>query len=336
MKRSLLDLGVLCCPECGGDLDLSATREEGAEIMEGEFSCLGCQRRFGLKGGVPRLLPDLVPPEAVQTTEGFSYEWHLFDKILDVYEQQFLDWIAPVRPEFFKDKFVLEGGCGKGRHTALASRYGARAVVAMDLSSAVDVCFRNCGRKTNVHVIQGDILKPPLRDEFDYAYSVGVLHHLTDPRAGYVSLASKVKKGGHVSAWVYGREGNWWIIGILNPIRLAITSRLPKGLLLAFSWVLTLPLWLAVKLVYGPLGRGPLKPLGRFLFYFDYLSYISRLSFWDLHSLVFDHLVPSLAFYIRRSEVEEWVHAANGELKDIGWHNRNSWRFLAHVPLGKV
>jgi len=41
---------------------------------------------------------------------------------------------------------------------------------------------------------------------FDYAFSVGVLHHLPDPRAGFRSLAGKVKDGGHLSAWVTARK----------------------------------------------------------------------------------------------------------------------------------
>ena len=39
----------------------------------------------------------------------------------------------------------------------------------------------------------------PLARKFDYAFSVGVLHHLPDPRGGFLSLASKVKPGGHLS-----------------------------------------------------------------------------------------------------------------------------------------
>ena len=72
------------------------------------------------------------------TAESFGWQWQHFTQADDKYEQQFLGWIAPVKPEFFKDKVVLEGGCGKGRHTQLAAQWGAREVIGVDLSAAVE------------------------------------------------------------------------------------------------------------------------------------------------------------------------------------------------------
>ena len=69
--------------------------------------------------------------------------------------------------------------------------------------------------------------------KFDYAFSVGVLHHLPDPRGGFLSLASKVKPGGHISAWIYGAENNEWITRWVNPVREKITSRIDRRALLA-------------------------------------------------------------------------------------------------------
>lgn len=111
----------------------------------------------------------------------------------------------------FKDKLVLEAGCGKGRHTLLAASWGAREVIGIDLSAAVETAFAATREMENVHIVQADIYRLPLARVFDYAFSVGVLHHLPDPRAGFQSLAAAVKEGGHVSAWVYGAENNEWI-----------------------------------------------------------------------------------------------------------------------------
>lgn len=326
MKPSLLEAGLLCCPECGGELGLEDPKVKDSEILEGKLVCGSCSQSYPILRGIPRLLPGTVPLEALQTSEGFAFEWKRFSDLLDIYEGQFLDWIAPVDRAFFRGKTVLEAGCGKGRHTDLASRYGAAAVVALELSSAVEVCHAHCGGRPNVHVVQGDILRPPLRKAFDYAFSVGVLHHTMDPRAAFLSLAGRVRKGGAVSIWVYGAEGNGWVTTFVNPLRKGVTSHLPRPVLLVLSWVLALPLFLAIRLVYGPLGRSRWRSLGRFLFYFDYLSYISRFSFYDIHCLVFDHLVPELASYIRKDEVEEWFRAAGARDARIEWHNRNSWR----------
>jgi len=332
VKPSLLRLGLLSCPECGKGLALSATHRDGDEVMEGALTCKGCRRSFPILRGVPRLLPDSLMEESRKTAEQFGYQWERFDKLDAIYEQQFLDWIAPVGRDFFEGKVVLEGGCGKGRHTDVAARFGAKAVVAVDLSVAVDVAFRNCRHLPNVHVVQADINRLPLLRAFDYAFSVGVLHHLPDPRKGFLSLASKVKKGGSASVWVYGAEGNEWITNYLDPIRTRVTSRMPKGVLYPLAGLLTVPLWTATKLVYGPVAKiGPLSPLKRVLFYFDYLAYISKLSFRDQYNIVFDHLIPPVAFYHRRDEIEEWFRSAGSKNAQLFWHNKNSWRGFGRI-----
>ena len=104
-----------------------------------------------------------------------------------------LGWLAPVEEDFFKDKVVLEGGCGKGRHTLLAARWGARDVVSVDLSDAVESAFAATSGSENMHIVQADLFHLPLNRAFDYAFSIGVLHHLPDPYAGFKSLASKIK-----------------------------------------------------------------------------------------------------------------------------------------------
>ncbi len=313
-------------------MHLTETAREGDEIMEGSFGCRGCRRTFPLLRGVPRLVPDALRDEVRATADRFGFQWHRFDALRDIYEQQFLDWIAPVDRSFFIGRIVLEGGCGKGRHTALAARFGAKAVLAIDLSSAVDVCFRNCRELPNVHVVQADILHLPLRRRFDYGFSVGVLHHLPDPRQGFLSLASKVKPKGAISVWVYGAEGNGWITHFVDPVRTTITSRMPKWLLYASSWLLTVPLWAVSKGLYRPVSRIPaLSPLRKRLFYFAYISYIGRLSFRDLHNIVFDHLVAPVAFYLRRDQVEEWYAAIHAKAVRLFWHNRNSWRAFGRV-----
>jgi SAM-dependent methyltransferase len=183
---------------------------------------------FRILRGIPRFADlETIDADKQATAKGFGWSWQEFSHEDKKYAEQFLDWIAPVRPEFFKDKVVLEGGCGKGRHTHRVAGWGARDIVAVDLSDAVEVAFASTREIQNAHIIQADIYRLPLRRAFDYAFSVGVLHHLPDPRAGFRSLVSKVKPGGHASAWVYGAENNEWIVRLVNPFREYITSRMP-------------------------------------------------------------------------------------------------------------
>ena len=85
--------------------------------------------------------------------------------------------------------------------------------------------------------------------------------------------------------------------------------------------------YLATKLIYGPLNRSQSgSRLARHLFYNDYLSAISQFGWREQHTIVFDHLVAPTSHYIRREDFEEWWRDIEGEDVKIGWHNKNSWR----------
>ncbi len=93
--------------------------------MEGDLRCAACASSFPITRGIPRFA-DLAEVESDKqaTAENFGWQWQHFTQEDHRYAEQFLGWIAPVTPEFFRDKVVLEGGCGKGRHTQLAARMG--------------------------------------------------------------------------------------------------------------------------------------------------------------------------------------------------------------------
>jgi SAM-dependent methyltransferase len=333
MKQRLLQ--YLVCPSCGGEIRLiSVASGEAGEIMEGDLDCAACARRFPIVRGVPRFAElSKVEKDKAATAANFGWQWQHFTQADEQYEEQFLGWIAPVRPDFFKDKFVLEGGCGKGRHTQLAAHWGAREVIGVDLSAAVETAFAATRHLDNAHIVQADIYQLPFkRQQFDYAFSVGVLHHLPDPRAGFRSLAEKVKAGGHLSAWVYGAENNGWITRWVNPLRKRVTSRMNQRTLLQLSKLPTVAVYAATKLLYGPLNRSERgTALARHLFYNDYLNAISNFGWREQHTIVFDHLVAPTAFYISRGEFEKWWQEIGASEVEIGWHNKNSWRGLGRI-----
>jgi SAM-dependent methyltransferase len=330
MKRKLLD--YLCCPACAAPLNLNEVVVEGEEIMQGQLECPACKSNFPIVRGVPRFVSaELLEAGKAATAESFGWQWQHFTHSDELYADQFLGWIAPVQPEFFQDKVVLEGGCGKGRHTELAARWGAREVVGVDLSGAVETAFAATWNLENAHIIQADLYHLPLVRAFDYAFSVGVLHHLPDPRAGFRSLASRVKPGGHVSAWVYGAENNRWITRYVNPVR-KVTSRIDQRTLLQASKVPAALMYLATKLVYGPLNRGAGgREVANHLFYNDYLNAISKFGWREQHTIVFDHLVAPTSHYISREEFAEWWDDLQATEVQIGWHNSNSWRGFGRI-----
>jgi SAM-dependent methyltransferase len=322
MKEKLLDL--LACPTCGGDILLAyAGKYLDKEIIEGVLSCKKCSREYKIIRGVPRFADlDKIEQDKADTAENFGWQWTHFTQEDIKYAGQFLGWLQPVKQDFFKDKIVLEGGCGKGRHTSLAAEWGAKEVIGIDLGAAVESAFQAIKHLPNAHIVQADIYRLPFKRAFDYAFSVGVLHHTPDPKKAFFSLASKVKKGGNISAWIYGAENNEWITNYVNPIREGFTSKISQPALYHLSKLPTLGVFLATKLVYKPLDK---TSLGKKLFYHEYLAHLGSFGWREQHNIVFDHLVAPTAFYISKTDFESWWTEIKAQDVEIIWHNENSW-----------
>jgi len=322
-------LPLLQCPDCAGELALEVEEDEGPHVIRGGLDCHACAARYPIAGGVPRFVTAVLAPTVESTARNFGAQWRVFDDLGEHHDAQFRDWIAPVTPDFVRGRVVLELGCGKGRHTRLAAEWGARAVVAVDVSEAVDVAYRHTRDLPNVHVIQADINRLPLKRAFDYAFSIGVLHHLEDPAAGFRALVGRVSPEGAVSCWVYGRENNGWIVHGVDPLRRMVFSRLPARALFTLALLPAGVLFAALRLIYKPRGSGGRRSR---LFYADYLQYVAAFPFREIHTIVYDHLTAPTAFYIPRAEFDRWFREARLEGVVIAWHNRNSWRGFGRIP----
>lgn len=323
--------GVLACVRCRSTLGLDAeqTADDG-HVIRGTLTCAGCAAQYAVVRGVPRLMPEALPDHVDRTVQGFGYQWKQGNSFLKHAQffapATFLDFIRPVPSEWFAGKTVLDAGCGTGRFTRLSAQFGARLVVGVDLGEAVEVAFENTRHLPDVLIVQGDILRLPLQPVFDYAFSIGVLHHTADPRSAFLQLASKVRPGGGVSAWVYGAENNGWVVRAVSPVR-RITSRMPRPLLMLAAHLAALPLTAAIKFVYAPVARRPsLACLRSRLFYFDYFVFLSQFSYREHAIVVFDHLVPAISEYIPRADFAEWFSAAGLEQIVITARAGNSWR----------
>ena len=353
MKRYLIK--QIVCIKCKSNLAIKVFAEENKEILDGILSCKKCEKKYFIINGVPRLLPEeletnflrkyknfflkyniyfpwkdereIKKNKFIKTVEGFGYEWKNFSQLHSSYENQFLDWISPVKKEFFKNKLVLDAGCGTGRHVFFSSKFGAE-VIGIDLSEAVDVAFNNTRHLDRVSIIQADIYHLPFKEKtFDYVYSIGVLHHLPKPQNGFNCLVNLLKNNAHISAWVYGRENNF-LLKIVNPIREKILSKLPLQLNHALALIITVFMY-PIMFIYSTIDKATSNKKKNFLPQFDFLVYLFNLGFDVVHSIIFDQMLAPISNYYTKSEFEKWFKDA--KLKNIGisWRNKNSWRGFA-------
>lgn len=329
-------LALLACPACSGALGVARVdRAEGDHVMDGALSCAGCRAQHAIVRGVPRFAPRPDAEHVARNIAGFGYQWTRGEAAMKdsrlVSAEVFLDFLAPLDAAWFAGKAVLDAGCGSGRFSRWACDFGAARVLALDYSDAVDVAFAALRDRAEALVVQGDLLHPPLAaGAFDHAFSVGVLHHTADPARAFAEVTARVRAGGAVSAWVYGLEGNEWIVRWVDPLRRAVFSRLPRAALWALSWAVALPLRVVLALVYVPARR--VAPLRRRLFYFDYFSFFASFGLAEQALMIFDQLSPAIAAYVPRPEFERWFAAAGLESVRISARNGNSWRGLGARP----
>ena len=242
--------------------------------------------------------------------ERFGYSWDHYAELLPEHEEQFLRWTALDR-SFWKGKRFLDGGCGIGRNSYWPMIYGAEGGLAVDIDDrTLGRARRNLERFPGVEVRKESIYDIAETNAFDIAFSIGVVHHLSNPDAAIARLARGVKPGGLVLAWLYGRENNGWIVHLFNPLRRALFSRMPLQMLHALSWPLTLALWCLLHLGL---------PSG------SYYRLIRRFSFEQLRVIVFDHMLPRIALYYTRDEAEALLARTGLTEIQSTWVNENSW-----------
>lgn len=250
------------------------------------------------------------PDTARGSPDRFGYSWAIFSEILPIHEQQFRRWTASIDEAAWKDARFLDVGCGMGRNSHWAVRWGAREGRAIDIDArSLAAATRNLADEP-VRVEHESAYDISDEGAYDIVFSIGVVHHLADPELAVARMTRAAKPGGRVMVWLYGYENNEWIVRWFNPLRHALFSRLPLRLVYALSYIPSVALWLLLKLGWGRL---------------DYHDLLRRMSFRHLRAIVFDQMIPEIAKYYRREEVEDLMRSAGLEDIRIEWVNGMSW-----------
>jgi 2-polyprenyl-3-methyl-5-hydroxy-6-metoxy-1,4-benzoquinol methylase len=249
------------------------------------------------------------------TQHQFGYEWNLYREILPIHKEQFCRWIAPIKLEFFKDKIFMDAGCGVGRNSYWPLLEGARSGYAFDYDRrTVEVARENLNRFQNCTIDFQSIYDINFENQFDIVICIGVLHHLSEPNKALENLVRAIKFEGTLILWVYAYEGNERYLKWINPIRTAITSRLPLPITRFIAKLLTilLKIWL-----WFP-QRKP------------YFQLLQKMSFRHIESIVFDQLLPTIAYYWKKNEILSMVTKL--PLKNIQLKHTNnlSWTVIAN------
>ncbi len=254
--------------------------------------------------------------------ERFGFEWDHYDELNADYEEQFRRWTRPLSPADWRGQAFLDVGCGMGRNSLWPMRYGAREGLSVD----VDVRSLAAARRTladwpTARVEERSAYEIREIDRFDIAFSIGVIHHLEHPALALDQMVRATRPGGRVLVWVYGRENNGWIVHLLSPLRRVLFSWLPIAFVHHLSLYPTAMLWLALRMGMGGI---------------EYFRLIRKFSFRHVRSIVFDQMLPKIANYWTRAEVEALMRDAGLEAIELHWVNEMSWTAVGRKPVSAL
>src|SRR5262245_42128205 len=193
-----------------------------------------------------------LDPDVVR---GFGEEWSRYDQrdLADQDARQFDEYFRifpwdplPERAEGF------DLGCGSGRWAKLVA---PRVTVlhCIDPSAMLEIARRALSGFSNCMFHAASVDEMPLADgSMDFGYSLGVLHHVPDTRAGLRDCVAKLKPGAPFLVYLYyafDNQPRWyrWVWRATDLPRRVI-SRLPRVLRVAAAELIA-------AIVYWPLAR---------------------------------------------------------------------------------
>lgn len=225
------------------------------------------------------------------TVEGFGDEWSRFTQE---------DLSPAAREQIFEDYFRIfpwqtlpstavgaDIGCGSGRWArVVAPRVGLLHLVDAS-AEALAVARRNLSHTDNVRFHHAPVGALSLEDDsLDFAYSLGVLHHVPDTAAAIRAVGRKLKPGAPLLLYLYyafdnrgnAYRGLWWLSDHIR----RLVSRLPFALRYQVSQLLALICYWPLARIALLLGHFKVMPKGWPLAYYrDKPFYVMRTDALD-------------------------------------------------------
>lgn len=241
-----------------------------------------------------------------QVVKAFGEEWSRFSQreLADTERQEiFDDYFAGFPWDELPEKSRgADIGCGSGRWAAVAApRVGWLTCIDASVA-ALEVARRNMTGQENVDFRQANVMNLPFADgALDFAYCLGVLHHVPDTTVALRSIARTIRPGGLLLLYLYYAFDNrpqwfcllWQIADLLRRL-ICRLPRVPRFVVCDAIAVL----------VYWPLGRLAAlvaktgTPVGNFP-----LAYYRDKSFYVMRTDALDRFGTRLEKRFRRDQI---------------------------------
>ena len=237
-------LSILCDPVTRGPLTLcDAEYDASGNIWSGRL--INAEGRvYPVRAGIPRFVGD-ESGELAESVRSFGDEWNHFN-----FKRHKIQWLDHTvantfgSVDSFRDKVVVDAGAGSGSQSAWMLEAGARHVILLELSHAVDgVISRNLkeGGCSNYDIIQCSIDAPPIADASIDGIVIchNVIQHTPDVKKTAEALFRIVAPGGEFVFNCYPKND----AGFLRSLRFrlvhvgfrSIMRRAPFSVTLAYA-----------------------------------------------------------------------------------------------------
>lgn len=256
---------------------------------------------------------------------GFGHEWSTFrqsEHELSAEDRQAIfqsyfhifpwDGLAP-------DAVGIDVGCGSGRWSAMVAPRVGHLHVLEASKEALSVARQNLAGTGNVSFHLASVGGIPLPDNsLDFAFSLGVLHHVPDTLAAIRAIAAKLKVGAPFLVYLYYAMENrpWWyraLWRLSNLFRIAI-SRLPSGSRLIVSQIIAVTIYWPLARFASIVERAGLSPAGL------PLESYRRRTFYVMRTDAYDRFCTKLEQRFTRKQIARMLE--NAGFGDIQFSDR--------------
>jgi SAM-dependent methyltransferase len=185
-------------------------------------------------------------------------------------------------------------GCGSGRWAAMVAPRVAHLHLVDASELALDVARKNLASQGNVSFHHASVEALPFNDgSLDFAFSLGVLHHVSDTAGAVAAVARKLKPAAPLLIYLYyafeGRPLWFRMLWRVSDVLRRGVSRLPYALRYAVSQGIALVIyWPLARMARILERRGELPRSWPLAYYRDKSLYVMRTDALDRFGTVLE------------------------------------------------
>ena len=249
-----------------------------------------------------------------KTIDDFGDEWNLFQQnklsgkeLINIYKNYFS--IFPWN-QINKSSIGADIGCGTGRWAYYVAPK-IKTLYCVDPSSkALDIAKSNLNSNDNCVFLKEHVGNLSLQnDSLDFAYSLGVLHHIPDTFKALKECVKKLKKGAPFLVYLYYNFENksfffkfiWKLSNILRKIISSIPFEIKKLITDFLALIIYLPL-ARLSLLFSKLNINTS---------FIPLSFYKDKSFYTMRTDSLDRFGTKIEQRFSKNEIHEMMTASN-------------------------